>query len=230
MTDTENKKPLRTIYLYPGQTTTVVIDSLIRPIYPVRYAYANFFGDDLVEPARPPALQTLLHQTNVMQKNVKATHGYVARLLRPGWVYIKEEKGGDYFHIFRYKHVIKPDGSTQEQFHKYKFNNKINAQRGILPEYVESSFRGYPFAFVRKEVSEVSIVYCEEPLSNQLIDELNGNADKRAAFMQRIDLIGEGDGRHRRCHGTEPESAGRGLPRTAGSGHGHKSQPRKPSV
>jgi hypothetical protein len=183
MTELETQKPIRTIQVNPGQTTTVVLDTLVRPIYPVRYAYANFFEDNLQPAARPPALKTMLNQ-----KGVEDTHGYVARLLRPGWIYIKEETGGDYFHMFRYKHLVQPDGTVQEQFHKYMFRNKVNAQKGVLPEKIGAHYRGYPFAFVRKEVTEVSMVYSEHGFSNQIIDELNSNAEKRAQCMQRINL------------------------------------------
>ncbi|AJQ97929.1 toxin VasX [Gynuella sunshinyii] len=166
-----------------NQKNTLVIDTIVRPIYPVRYAYANFFEEELLDPARPPALSTLMGQTDL-----RATQGYVARLLRPGWIYIKEETGGSNFHIFRYKHLIKPDGTIQEQFHKYLFSNLTNARGGLTPEKSGGQIRSYPFAFVRKDVSEISIVYCEEPLSDQVIDDLNGHAQKRKAFMQRVKL------------------------------------------
>lgn len=178
----------RTVQVALNQQNTLIIDNAVCPIYPVRYAYANFFEENLEAPARPPALKTLLNQTNM-----SATKGYVARLLRPSWIYIKEEVGGSNLQIFQYKHLQMPDGSVQEQFHKYLFKNGIDAKGGLIPEKKGNQYKGYPFAFVRKEVSEISIVHSMEPLSAQVIDEINASAQKRAEFMQRVNLQSDDD-------------------------------------
>lgn len=176
----------RTVQVALNQPNTLIIDNAVCPIYPVRYAYANFFEETLEAPSRPPALKTLLNQTDM-----SATKGYVARLLRPSWIYIKEEVGGSNLQIFQYKHLQMPDGSVQEQFHKYLFKNGIDAKGGLVAETQGNRYKGYPFAFVRKEVSEISIVHSLEPLNAQVVDEINGNAQKRAEFMQRVNLQAE---------------------------------------
>jgi hypothetical protein len=158
-------------------------DSLIRPIYPVRYAYANFFKDKLSAPAIPPPLKDMLHKTDAAQ-----TQGYVARLLRPGWIYIREEDGPDdgYFHIFKYEHIER-DGDLQEKYTKYLFKNGINAQDGIKEDTSGGGF-GYPYVFVRQEVTEISIAYSEHEWHPDVIDKMNGNSAERATAMQRMKL------------------------------------------
>lgn len=61
-------------------------DSDIKPIYPVRYAYANFFESTLQYAFPPQDIQTLLSTTTVGD-----AMGYVVRLLRPAG-YISKTK------------------------------------------------------------------------------------------------------------------------------------------
>ncbi len=165
---------------------TLVIDTAVRPIYPVRYAYANFFEETLQDPVNPPPLKDLMGQTIAAQHQ-----GYVARLLRPGWVFIREEDGPGYFHIFKYEH-IELNGQLEERFKKFLFRNGVNAQGGLKRD-TSGRQTGYPFAFVSKEVTEVSILYTTHELNAEVIDRLNGSEQERSDSMQRVKLIGEDD-------------------------------------
>ena len=158
----------------------------IRPIYPVRYAYVNFFGDALLAPSDPPALKVMLNQESTLTKDC---NGYAARILRPGWVYIKEEGGYSDFHIFKYEHVD-VNGQIRERFTKYLFNNGINAQGGIHADN-SGAFgeKGYPFVFVRERVSTVSIAYSEHEWHPNVIDTMNGSSQVRNKAMQKVNLL-----------------------------------------
>ncbi len=165
------------------RANTIVVSPALRPIYPVRYAYANFIGDNISAPAEPPPLAELLNKSETSQ-----TNGYMARILRPGWVYIREEQGGDHFHIFQYLQ-IEENGKLEERFPKFQFSNGINAQDGLKQDGSGSQKGGYPFAFVRKHVTEISIAYSEHEWHPDVIDKMNGNETERAAAMQRVSLI-----------------------------------------
>lgn len=167
-----------------NEVNTLVVSAIVTPIYPVRYAYANFFQESLLSPTEPPPLADMLGATDL-----NSTNGYVARLLRPGWIYIREEDGpgGGHFQIFKYQPIIK-DGKLEERFPKYQFTNSVNAQGGLKEDTSGSIKGGYPFVFVRKEVTEISIAYSEHEWHPNIIDKMNGNAGERAAAMQRIKL------------------------------------------
>ncbi|RDH41457.1 toxin VasX [Zooshikella ganghwensis] len=68
-------------------------------IYPVRFAYANFFEESLEKAAEPPSINTMMGASTIADGK-----GYVIRLLRQGWVYIREEddSANGHFHIFKY--------------------------------------------------------------------------------------------------------------------------------
>lgn len=160
-------------------------DSTITAIYPVRYGYANLF-DDIVAPVGPPPISTLLSAGSIAEGQ-----GYVARLLRPGWIYIREEAGGSAMQIFSYSRT-NPDGrSVVESFRKFLFTNGVNAQGGLTQDR-SSGREFYPFVFVAKGVSEVSILYTQHELHPNVIDRLNGDADLRRKTMQRVNLQSEG--------------------------------------
>lgn len=167
-----------------NNVNTLVIDTAVRPIYPVRYAYANFFEETLQDPANPPALKELLGQSTAAQHQ-----GYLARLLRPGWIVIREEDGPGYLHIFKYEH-IDLNGQLHERFKKFLFRNGVNTQGGLKRD-TSGRRTGYPFAFVSKDVTEISILYTPHELNANVIDRLNGNEQERANSMQRVKLIGD---------------------------------------
>ncbi len=167
------------ICVAPNKENKLLIDLQIKPIYPVRYAYANLFDENLTSAKKPPALSSLVDQSDV-----GSCDGYVARILRPGWIYIREEDGPNDGHmqIFKYEqHLI--DNELQERFPKYLFKNGINAQGGLVKDG-----SGYPFAFVNKEVNKISIAYSEHEWSPNIIDKVNGDSEYRSFCMQLIDL------------------------------------------
>lgn len=170
-----------------GSSNTIIIDSKVIPIYPVRYAYANFFGDSLAAAKSPPALSKLLNNTNISEGD-----GYIARLLRPGWVYIKEEAGGSDFHVFKYERACKGD-TVEERYPKFLFRNKKNAQGGLVQDTSGANGNGYPFVFVGKKITEISIAYSEHEWHPDVIDKMNGDAGARSQAMQVVTLEGNDD-------------------------------------
>ncbi len=167
------------LHLLPG--------GLITPIYPVRYAYANFFGDRLEAAAAPPPLSQMLGRSAVSQ-----TRGYVARVLRPGWIYIREEDGpgGGHFHIFKYAHHVNGE-QLEERFPKYQFANGVDARGGLVEDTSSGRAGGYPFVFVRKDVTRIRIAYSEHQWHPEVIERMHGNASERAAAMQLVVLDGD---------------------------------------
>ncbi|KMJ45004.1 hypothetical protein AB204_11340 [Xenorhabdus khoisanae] len=161
-------------------------DGNIKPIYPVRYAYVNFFGSDLEKPEAPPDIHTLMSATTL-----KESKGYAARLMRPGWIYIREEDSMEhrpsktaYFHIFKYE----PNGENQtEKFRKFIYRNKKDARDGVMPESGLNG-EGYPFLFVAKDVSNISIAYSEHLWHPDVIARINGDLELRKKTMQFINL------------------------------------------
>lgn len=160
-------------------------DANITPLYPVRYAYANFFTEALSEPTEPPPLPGLLGINDL-----QATQGYVIRLLREGWVYIREEDDpqNGYWYIFKYsRRQTEPGQPVTEHFEKYIFANGVNAQRSLIRD-TSAGRSSYPFAFVRKGQANISIAYSEHEWSANVIGRLHGDATLRAKSMQRVNL------------------------------------------
>ncbi|PHM50796.1 toxin VasX [Xenorhabdus miraniensis] len=161
-------------------------DGNIKPIYPVRYAYVNFFGKELEKPEAPPDIHTLMSATTL-----KESKGYAARLMRPGWIYIREEDSMEhrpsktaYFHIFKYEQ----NGKQQtENFRKFIYRNMKDARDGIVPEPGLNG-EGYPFLFVAKDVSNISIAYSEHLWHPDVIARINGDLELRKKTMQFINL------------------------------------------
>lgn len=159
-------------------------DSDVKPIYPVRYAYANFFESSLQYALPPNDIKTMLSATSL-----RDALGYVVRLLRPGWIYIKDEDF-EAFHIFKYEQQEKTtNGKKQcvERYRKFIFKNGNNAQDGLIPEPGPRG-EGYYFAFVSKKVSNISIVYSEHEWHADVIDAINGDKQLRKKSMQEINL------------------------------------------
>jgi hypothetical protein len=155
------------------------IDNVI-PIYPVRYGYANFF-DEILPAQAPPTLPEM-----AAASGLKETGGYLLRLLRAGWVYIKEEDNNEQFHIFKCLQTeVGPD--VVEQYQKYYFTNEENAQDGLTHDQSSGS-DFYPFAFVTANTGKISIAYSEHEWSADIIDKMNGDPESRAKAMQQVDL------------------------------------------
>ncbi|MBD2795876.1 hypothetical protein ID856_04900 [Xenorhabdus sp. 18] len=161
-------------------------DGNIKPLYPVRYAYVNFFGAELEKPEAPPDIHTLMSATTL-----KESKGYAARLLRPGWIYIREEDNMEhrpsktaYFHIFKYEQNTE---QQTENFRKFIYRNKKDARDGVIPEPGLNG-EGYPFLFVAKDVSNISIAYSEHLWHPDVIARINGDLELRKKTMQFINL------------------------------------------
>ncbi|TNH42172.1 toxin VasX [Photorhabdus luminescens] len=168
-------------------------DCNIKPIYPVRYAYVNFFGKELEKPEAPPDIHTLMFSSSLQQ-----TKGYAARLLRPGWIYIKEEdplttrgsKARGYLHIFKYcvsEREINGKKQRVEKFKKYMFINRKDASEGLIPEPGIRG-EGHPFLFVAKDVINISIVYSEHPWHSSVLAKIDNSLELRQKTMQFINL------------------------------------------
>ncbi|WP_415674767.1 toxin VasX, partial [Vibrio neptunius] len=155
-------KASKSVFATEGETAEVVVNTTqsidvvepfmnevagkianVLPIYPVRYGYANFF--DTIMPAQaPPTLPDMASASGLND-----TGGYLLRLLREGWIYIKEEGGqadNQQIHIFRYAQTETATG-VLEKFEKYYFTNQENAQDGLTLD-TSSGATFYPFAFV----------------------------------------------------------------------------------
>ncbi|GLR06667.1 hypothetical protein GCM10007906_42550 [Vibrio hyugaensis] len=158
-----------------------VIDNVI-PIYPVRYGYANFF-DELMPAQAPPSMTEMSSATGL-----KDTGGYLLRLLREGWLYIKEENEEEDspLHIFKYAQTETATGVI-EKFEKYYFTNEENAQGGLTLD-TSSGSTFYPFAFVTPKAKKISIVYSEHEWAAEIIDNMNGDQEWRGKAMQQVDL------------------------------------------
>ena len=167
----------------------VIVDTEVTPIYPVRYAYANFFEETLHENALPTDLNTLLHA-----RTIKDGQGYIIRLLREGWVYLFDEDNPatDLLHIFKYEKRKSDKGIATEHFVKYKFKNGVDASQGIEVDTHKkcklSDDGSYGFVFASREVKKVSIVYTEHELAKEVLDKLQSQQSFRRECMQLIDL------------------------------------------
>lgn len=100
MVESVNKAAPRNL---PADAVVCPCENEHRPVYPVRYAYSNLFGDENARAAVPPPVKKLLelcpaqpdfeiYESEVC--SIEETGGFSARLLRSGWVYVFEE--GEY--------------------------------------------------------------------------------------------------------------------------------------
>ncbi|RSD30221.1 PAAR-like domain-containing protein [Vibrio pectenicida] len=160
----------------------------VLPIYPVRYGYANFF--DTIMPAQaPPTLPEMASASGLNE-----TGGYILRLLREGWIYIKEEEGkadNEQIHIFRYAQTETATGVI-EKFEKYYFTNEENAQDGLTLD-ISSGATFYPFAFVTNGTQKISIAYSEHEWAADIIDKMNSDLEWRTKAMQQVDMAASDD-------------------------------------
>ncbi|WP_338804694.1 toxin VasX [Xenorhabdus griffiniae] len=176
-------------------------DVNIRPVYPVRYAYMNFFGDKQINAQLPPPISTFLDPDD-NSLNASVLGGYSIRLPRAGWIYVKEEG------------PIETRGSQHEgKLLIFKFSPEIvtlKGKRGMVTKYTKyeqkagsSSWEeihpasgtaglGYPFLALDKDVTKVSIVYSEVPFSERILDKIDKDESFRRNAMQFVELDHEG--------------------------------------
>ncbi|MCU6226397.1 toxin VasX [Morganella morganii] len=165
----------------------------IRPVYPVRYAYMNYFTTELLKPQLPPSVGTLLRAESHQE-----TGGYAARVLREGWVYVKEEepliaRGSQApAGILIFRHIL---NETED-------HNDITGVTEIFSEYVwddsEQEYREkiqscppQGFLPVKKDIKKISLLFSDVPLSPVMLMKLNDDIALRQSVMQTIDLDSE---------------------------------------
>ncbi|MBU2894052.1 hypothetical protein KO495_12090 [Colwellia sp. D2M02] len=172
-----------------NKTNKLIVGKKVTPIYPVRYAYANFFEETLSNSAIPVELYNLLYA-----RTIKEGQGYIVRLLRKGWIYLcdDDDPASDKLHIFKYEKRKDEKGVASEHFIKYKFKNGIDASQGIEIDTnnkcASSSDGSYGFVFASEDVKKVSIVYTEHELALDIIDKIQSDVNFRRECMQLIDL------------------------------------------
>ncbi|MDC9614602.1 hypothetical protein PSI19_12135 [Xenorhabdus khoisanae] len=175
-------------------------DANIRPVYPVRYAYMNFFGDKWVNAQLPPPIRTFIDPYD-NSLNASVLGGYSIRMPRPGWIYVKEEG------------PIKTRGSQQDgKLLIFKFSPEIvilEGKRGMVTKYTKyeqkagsSSWEeihpasgtaglGYPFLAIDKDVTRISIAYSEVKLAKSILNKMDNDKNFRKSAMQFVDLDSE---------------------------------------
>ncbi|MBD2795380.1 hypothetical protein ID856_02345 [Xenorhabdus sp. 18] len=175
-------------------------DANIRPVYPIRYAYMNFFGDKWLNAQLPPPISTFIDPYD-NSLNASVLGGYSIRMPRPGWIYVKEEG------------PIKTRGSQQDgNLLIFKFSPEIvtlEGKRGMVTKYTKyeqkagsSSWEeihpasgtaglGYPFLAIDKDVTKISIVYSEVKLAKSVLNKMDNDKNFRKSAMQFVDLESE---------------------------------------
>ncbi|MDC9622290.1 hypothetical protein PSI22_11760 [Xenorhabdus sp. XENO-7] len=175
-------------------------DANIRPVYPVRYAYMNFFGDTWIDAQLPPSISTFIDPDDD-SLSASVLGGYSIRMPRPGWIYVKEEG------------PIKTRGSQQGgKLLIFKFSPEIvtlEGKRGMVTKYTKyeqkagsSSWEeihpasgtaglGYPFLAIDKDVTQISLVYSEVELAKSVLNKMDNDKNFRKSAMQFVDLDSE---------------------------------------
>ncbi|MGJ0580380.1 toxin VasX, partial [Xenorhabdus bovienii] len=175
-------------------------DANIRPVYPVRYAYMNFFGDTWIDAQLPPPINTFIDPYDD-SLSASVLGGYSIRMPRPGWIYVKEEG------------AIKTRGSQQNgKLLIFKFSPEIvtlEGKRGMVTKYTKyeqkagsSSWEeihpasgtaglGYPFLAIDKDVTQISLIYSEVELAKSVLNKMDNDKNFRKNAMQFVDLDSE---------------------------------------
>ncbi|PHM30308.1 toxin VasX [Xenorhabdus innexi] len=172
-------------------------DLNIRPVYPVRYAYMNFFGDRWVNPQLPPPIRTFIDPYDDTL-NASVLGGYSIRMPRPGWIYVKEEgpiktrgsqRDGKLL-IFKFSpEIVTLEGKKGmvTKYTKYEQKDGSSAWEEIHPASGTAGL-GYPFLAIDKDVTKISIVYSEVKLAKSVLKKMDNNEAFRKAAMQFVDL------------------------------------------
>lgn len=134
----------------PADAVVCPCENEHRPVYPVRYAYSNLFGNENAQAGMPPPIKKLLELCPTQPDleiyepeicSVEETNGFSARLLRSGWIYVFEE--GEYptrtdtkGQLLIFQHIINYAHNGQiynENDHSEETNAAIDA--GDAEEY-----------------------------------------------------------------------------------------------
>jgi hypothetical protein len=197
-----------------------------RAVYPVRYAYSNFYWDlrfdnsaddpnRFFEATLPPAINHLLNA-----KTMGETKGFSARLLREGWIYIFEE--GEYntrklisseeiegqdpskgrLLIFNHEVAISPkenslDIEGTEYFTPYVFIPSKNGKISLQKNVsIVKNGCKKPYLPISKDVIEASILYSEVKLSNYTLKKIISEPEFRNELMQKVNFVDYDDNQY----------------------------------
>ncbi|OTA17963.1 hypothetical protein Xvie_00641 [Xenorhabdus vietnamensis] len=175
-------------------------DVNIRPVYPARYAYMNFFGSAKNAKAELPS--PIYDYIDPEILSLFPADGYCIRMPRAGWIYVKEEeplktRGSQYkgrLLIFKYgPQVVEVKDGVRGLMVKYtQYERKVdNASWGKIQPANGSAGLGYPFLALNKDVSKISIVYSEVSFSERILDKIDNDESFRRNAMQFVDLDDE---------------------------------------
>ncbi|MBD2784000.1 hypothetical protein ID858_05055 [Xenorhabdus sp. DI] len=175
-------------------------DLNIRPIYPARYAYMNFFGSARNSKAALPS--PIYDYIDPEMLSLYPAEGYCIRMPRAGWIYVKEEaplktRGSQHkgrLLIFKYgPQVVEVKDGIRGLIVKYTQYERTagNASWEKIQPANGSAGLGYPFLALNKDVSKISIVYSEVPFSERILDKIDKDESFRRNAMQFVDLDDE---------------------------------------
>ncbi|EMA3642163.1 hypothetical protein U2T78_002906 [Providencia stuartii] len=192
-----------------------------RPVYPVRYAYSNLYGDYTAKAAMPPEIKKLLElcpATDIDDEglcSIEDTKGFSARLLRSGWVYVFEE--GDYptrtdteGKLLIFKHTITYAHNGQVYDESDTSNEATTAiEAGDADEFfiphtrvynsnsqaweLQEQFPHYPYLAIKKDVITARFFFSDIPLSDYTLNKMATDLEFRRSFMQEINLVNFSD-------------------------------------
>ncbi|PHM48522.1 toxin VasX [Xenorhabdus miraniensis] len=175
-------------------------DLNIRPVYPARYAYMNFFDSAKDSKAELPS--PIYDYIDPEILSLFPTDGYCIRMPRAGWIYVKEEeplktRGSQHkgrLLIFKYgPQVVEIKDGIRGLIVKYtQYERKAgNASWEKIQPANGSAGLGYPFLALNKDVSKISIVYSEVSFSERILDKIDKDESFRRNAMQFVDLDDE---------------------------------------
>ncbi len=171
--------------------STTCVDQSITPIFPVRYAFADF---ELLESSLAyPNASSLLTAQNSTQAG-----GLSLRMLRQGWVMIFDEDK-KVWHPFEYSLDI---GANVEKFTKYCWLEGNAAGPWVVERERTSSdspqaFNGsgkqkiYAYAFVPRSTTNFSICFTPVCWSAKTFEILQSNDTIRSEVMQKANAYKE---------------------------------------
>lgn len=164
--------------LSPTATTTCkpCKDPNIVPIFPVRIAFADIYGE-LENTEYPSSISSLQSLTGVEQKK-----GYSLRMLREGYVYIYDELN-DVWSIFQYKPEMNSTGKT-ETF------TKMTWQNGPDGEWTETNEFNLETVYVPDSTDEIWIAFSEHRWSQNIFAKAQGNENGfRDNVMTKLNVL-----------------------------------------
>lgn len=199
MVESVNKAAPRNL---PADAVVCPCENEHRPVYPVRYAYSNLFGDENARAAVPPSVSALMTASSMAE-----TKGFSVRLLRPGWVYVFEEgqfptrvntKG----QLLIFKHIVRyyDDGYayTDDDLTPEAQTAKEagDAEEGFIPylrcasdKTLQEQSCQYPYLPIKKDVINALFLFSDVPLSDYVLNKIETDESYRHAFMQKINVV-----------------------------------------